>query len=121
LGVVACGVALAAWSIRDLWIWHRGGVFATGDRAVVQTAIALVLFSLCLWCVRQSTGRRRILVSCLLLFGAGTDYKVFGSGRWFNAVNGDVDDEHIPYGIKGVDDAGYRAMRENRALPRVHR
>ncbi|MCX6633110.1 MAG: YfhO family protein [Candidatus Solibacter sp.] len=109
-----CTTALAAWSIRELSIWYRGGLFATGTGAVTQTAIALVLFSLCLWCARQSTGRRKILISTVLLFAAATDYKVFGSGRWFNAVDGDVDDEHLPYGIKGVDDAGYRAMWENR-------
>ena len=110
----ASAIALAGWSFRDLWIWHRGGLFPTGNGAVAQTALALVLFSLCLWCARRTTGRRRILVSGILLFAAFTDYKVFGSGRWFNAVDGDVDDEHAPYGIRGVDDAGYRAMRENR-------
>jgi hypothetical protein len=111
---IASAMALVAWSFRDLWIWHRGGLFPTGTGTVAQTAIALLLFSLCLWCVRQTMGRRRILLSSVLLFAAATDCKVFGSGRWFNAVEGDVDDEHAPYGIRGVDDAGYRAMRENR-------
>jgi hypothetical protein len=50
----------------------------------------------------------------MLLFFVGTDYKVYGAGRWFNAVRGDVDDEHPPYGIGGVDDEAYRAMEENR-------
>jgi hypothetical protein len=110
----AAGIALAAWAFRDLWIWHRGGLFPAGTGAVAQTAIALVLFSLGLCCVRQTTGRRRVLLSGLVLFAAATDYQVFGSGRWFNAVDGDVDDEHTPYGIRGIDDAGYRAMRQNR-------
>ncbi|MBZ5618436.1 MAG: YfhO family protein [Acidobacteriia bacterium] len=106
--------ALAAWSFRELWIWHRGGLFATGTRAAVETAIALVLFSVCLWCVRQTTGRRRNLITALLVLTVATDYKVFGSGRWFNAIRGDVDDLQLPYGIAGVDDAAYRAMWENR-------
>jgi hypothetical protein len=110
----ASGIALVGWSFRDLLIWRRGGIFPTGTGAVAQTAIALALFSLGLWCVRQSTGRRRILISGMLLFAAASDYKVFGSGRWFNAVEGDVDDEHLPYGMRGLDDAGYRAMRANR-------
>jgi hypothetical protein len=109
-----CATALAAWSFRELWIWRRGGMFATGSRAAVQMAIALALFSLCLWCVRGAAGWRRALAVAVLLFAAGTDYKVYGSGRWFNAIAGDVDDEHIPYGIAGIDDAGYRAMWENR-------
>lgn len=111
---IASVTALAAWSFRDLWIWHRGGAFPTGARAVAPAVAALLLFSFCLWCARQTTGRSRILISCVLLFAAATDYKVFGSGRWFNAQEGDVDDEHIPYGIRGVDDDGYRAMTENR-------
>lgn len=111
---ITSGIGLAAWSFRDLWIWRHGGMFPTGTGSVAQTAIALVLFALCLWCVRQTTGRRRILLSGILLFAVATDCKVFGSGRWFNAVDGDVDDEHAPYGIRGVDDDGYRAMRANR-------
>ncbi len=106
--------ALAVWSVRQLWIWHGGGLFATGSRVVTQTAIALALFSLGLWCARQATGRRRTLIAAILLFAAVTDYQVFGSGRWFNAVKGDVDDEFIPYGISGIDDIAYRAMSENR-------
>ena len=111
---IASLTAVAAWSFRDFWIWHHGGVFPTRTGSVVQTAIALVLFSLCLWCVRQTTGRRRVLISGVLLFAAATDYMVFGSGRWFNAVEGDVDDEHAAYGIRGVDHVAYRALRQNR-------
>jgi hypothetical protein len=110
----ASGVALGVWSLRQLGIWHRGGMFPTGTRAVAQTAIALALFSLCLWCVRQAAGRRRTVMAAILLFAAAADYHVYGSGRWFNAQKGDVDDEFIPYGIAGIDDAAYRAMRENR-------
>jgi hypothetical protein len=111
IGAVA---ALAAWSFRQVWIWHGGGQFATGTRAALQTALALGLFSLGLWCVRQSTGRRRTALAAMLLVGAAVDYQVYGSGRWFNAVEGDVDDEFVPHGIAGIDDAAYRAMRANR-------
>jgi len=107
-------IALAIWSLRQLRIWHRGGMFPTGTRAVVWTAIALALFSLCLWCVRQATGRRRTVLGAILLFAAAADYHVYGSGRWFNAQKGDLDDEYLPYGIRGIDDDAYRAMRANR-------
>jgi hypothetical protein len=106
--------ALAVWSFWRLWIWQGGGLFATGTRAAVQTAIALALFSLCLWCVRGASGRRRSVMAAILLFAAAADYQAFGSGRWFNAVKGDVDDEFIPDGIAGIDDTAYRAMRRNR-------
>ena len=112
--LIASSIALAVWSFRELWIWHRGGLYATGARAMAQTAIALAAFSLCLWCVRQTTGRVRTMIAALLLFSTATDYKVFGSGRWFNAEKGDVDNEYPKYGIGGIDDVAYRAMRESR-------
>ncbi|HMD72028.1 MAG TPA: YfhO family protein [Bryobacteraceae bacterium] len=107
-------IALAIWSGRQLRIWHRGGMFPTGTRAVVQTAIALALFSLFLWCVRQAAGRRRTVLAAILLFAAAADYHAHGSGRWFNAQKGDLDGEYPPYGIPGIDDDAYRAMRANR-------
>ncbi len=106
--------ALAAWSLWKLWEWRGGGVFPTGPAAAVQTGIALALFSLCLWCVSRSTGRRRSAMAAILLFGAMADYQAYGSGRWFNAMKGDVDDEFLPDGIGGIDDTAYRAMRSNR-------
>jgi len=112
--LLCSAIALAVWSLGKVWIWHRGGLFATGARATLQTGIALVLLALCLWCSRQTIGRRSSLMVALVLFAVGTDYMVFGSGRWFNAVQGDVDKQQPLYGIGGIDDAGYRAMLENR-------
>jgi hypothetical protein len=110
----AVAAALVAWSVRQLWIWAHGGVFAIRGRAVVETAIALALFSLGLYVVREATGRRRTQFAAILLLAAGVDYKVFGASRQFNANPGDVDDQHPKYGIGGVDDLAYRAMRANR-------
>jgi hypothetical protein len=47
-----------------------GARWAVSDRDAVrnQTAIALLLFSFAIWCVRQSSGRRRILLAAALLF-----------------------------------------------------
>jgi hypothetical protein len=108
------GCAIAAWAVRDLVIWHRGSVFPTGSAAIAPAATGVALFSFGLWCVRCSIGWRRALLAGIVLFGTAADYKVYGSGRWFNAVSGDVDDEFTDYGIRGIDDAGYRAMSENR-------
>jgi hypothetical protein len=106
--------ALMAWSVRQLWIWAHGGVFAIHGRAVAETAIALALFSLGLYMVREAAGRRRSLFAATLLLAAGVDYKVFGASRQFNASPGDVDQQHVPYGIAGIDDVAYRAMWTNR-------
>jgi len=109
-----CVVALAGWAFHELWIWHAGGQFSSGPRAAVETAAGVALFCLGIWCVRGTAGRRRIMLAAILLLAVGTDYKVFVSGRWFNAIAGDVDEEYIPYGIRGIDDDGYRAMWRNR-------
>ncbi|MGA2769276.1 MAG: YfhO family protein [Bryobacteraceae bacterium] len=110
----AVATALLAWSVRQLWIWAHGGAFAIRGRAAVETAVALALFSLGLYVVREATGRRRSQFAAILLLAAGVDYKVFGASRQFNASPGDVDDQHPKYGIGGVDDTAYRAMWANR-------
>jgi hypothetical protein len=110
----AAATALMAWSVRQLWIWAHGGTFAIRGRAVAETAIALALFSLGIYLVREATGRRRALFAAILLLAAGVDYKVYGASRQFNAKPGDVDDQHPKYGIGGVDDAAYRALWANR-------
>jgi len=110
----AVATALLAWSVRQLWIWAHGGAFAIRGRAAVETAVALALFSLCLYVVREATGRRRSQFAAILLLAAGVDYKVFGASRQFNASPGDVDDQHPKYGIGGVDDTAYRTMWANR-------
>jgi hypothetical protein len=110
----AAVTALMAWSVRQLWIWAHGGIFAIRGRAVAETAIALALFSLGIYIVREATGRRRSQFAAILLLAAGVDYKVFGASRQFNADRGDVDNQHPEYGIGGVDDDAYRAMWANR-------
>jgi hypothetical protein len=111
---VVSAAALAVWSLGHWWIWRRGGGFTAGTRSAVWMAIALALFSAAVWCVREVTGRRRTVLAGVLLFAVFTDCKVFGSGRWFNAVEGDVDNEHPGYGIGGIDDAAYRVLWRNR-------
>jgi len=110
----AAAAALTAWSVRQLWIWAHGGAFAIRGGAAMETAIALALFSLGIYIVREANGRRRSLFAAILLLAAGVDYKVFGASRQFNAKPGDVDDQHPKYGIGGVDDLAYRAMWANR-------
>ena len=105
--------ALMAWSVRQVWIWSHGGVFAIRGRALAETAIALALFSLGLYAVRGATGRRRSQFAAILLLAAGIDYKVFGASRQFNASPGEAG-EQPKYGIGGIDDAAYRAMSANR-------
>jgi hypothetical protein len=50
----------------------------------------------------------------ILLFAAVADYQVYGSGRWFNAIKGDMDEQFTPDGIIGIDRIAYRTMRRNR-------
>jgi hypothetical protein len=105
---------MAAWFGRQLWHSERSGVFRSGMGSIAEVAVAAVLFALVLRMVRDASGRRRAWLATGLLLAAGIDYQVFGACRWFNAQPGDVDDEHPPYGIGGVDDTAYRVMRANR-------
>ena len=106
---------LAVWSTRQLWIWGHGGVFDTGVRALAQTAIALALFSIAMWTLRAESGVRRACLAAVLLLAAGVDYKVFGTSRRFNTIDGDVDLLHNPYGIRGMNHTAYRAVWANRS------
>jgi hypothetical protein len=110
----AVAAALAGWSYRELLLSRRGGVFPTGATSAALTLAAVVLFAICFWCVRQSSGWRRALATGVLLCAIAVNYKVYGAGRHFNATEGDVDNWHADYGIRGVDDEGYRAMYRNR-------
>ena len=107
--------ALAIWSIRQILLWRHGGSFPTGGRAAVQTAIAVLLFSLGLWTVRAEAGRRRAWMVAVLLLAALTDYKVYGTSRRFNTADGDPDREEVVHGIPGMNDAAFRALEANRS------
>ena len=111
---LAAGLLLV-WSIRQIHLWRHGGTFPAGGGAVIQTVIALLLFSIGLWTVRAETGRRRSWMVAVLLLAALVDYKVYGTSRRFNTGNGDPDREEIAQGIAGMNDAAFRALRENRS------
>jgi Bacterial membrane protein YfhO len=107
-------LAMAVWSVRQLRIWAQGGAFATGGRAVVETAIALALFAIALWALRTESGaRRRWIASAVILF-ALCDYKVYGTNRLFNTRDGDVDDTYSVQAIRGINETAYQALWANR-------
>jgi len=77
-------------------------------------AMLLVVCSVGRFCLREGTGRARTALAAALLAAVAVDYRVYGSGRWFNAMEGDVDEQQPIEGMGGVDDAAYREMRANR-------
>jgi hypothetical protein len=114
--VAVWGVAAVAsvWTIYQLVLWRRGGQFPTGTGTIESTAVALAIFSAALWVFRGATGRTRVWMGALLLLTAVADYKVYGAGRWFNAVPGDVDKEHVRHGIRGLNQEVYEVLLANR-------
>jgi len=106
--------ALGAWAGRQLWIWVEGGRFAAGWQSAVEMGLLLVLFAAGMFCLRAGGGRVRTAMAVVLLAAVAVDYRVYGSGRWFNAMEGDVDKQQPVEGIGGVDDAAYREMQANR-------
>ena len=107
-------VAAAGWTVRQLWIWGHGGRFAAGPRALLETALALAVFSLGMWVLRATAGARRAWLAAALVAVAFADYKGFGANRRFNTVDGDVDKLQNPIGIHGMNLAAYRALWTNR-------
>ena len=113
--VPAVAAALALWAGRQLWIWTaRGGRMPTHARSILPAVITLALFSVGLWALRGAGGRRRAILAGALLLAAAADYRVYSSGRWFNAQPGDEDAEHDPRGIRGMNRVAYDALYANR-------
>ncbi|HTX39560.1 MAG TPA: YfhO family protein, partial [Bryobacteraceae bacterium] len=106
--------ALAGWAMRQLWIWGHGGRFRSGTGSLVETAVALVLFSAGMWVLRAAAGTGRAWLAAALLIMALADYKGFGANRRFNTVDGDVDNLQNPVGIRGINLTAYEALWTNR-------
>jgi hypothetical protein len=111
---IAAAVAMAGWTLRQGSIWKRGGHFPTEFHSLVPFAIALTIFIGGLWTYRASRGQIRMLLAALLLLLVGVDYKVYGSGRWFNAMAGDVDNEFDAKGIRGFNADASRLLLARR-------
>jgi len=105
---------MAAWSMRQLWIFAHGGAFPSGPRAVVETAAALALLALALWTLRAESGLRRRSLAAAVILLALCDYKVYGVNRLFNTRDGDVDDTYNLHGIRGINDTAFQTMWTNR-------
>ena len=100
---------LAAWSIRQMLIWFPlGSDFPTGWKSAVEPAITLVLFSLAIFILPAQRGRFRNALVTALLLTVGVDYKVFGTGKWFDAAEGDVRNNFASF--PGLDDIVFRQL-----------
>ncbi len=108
-------VFLGAWSLRQLWTGARGGAFPTREHSLVGLGLSLAAFSLGLWTFRASGARRRVLLAMAILFATGADYQVFGAGRWFNAIEGDEDEQHEADRIHGMNEPAFLALSANRS------
>jgi hypothetical protein len=100
---VLVGLLMAAWNWRQLRIWERGRAFPSHGKSLFLAAVVLVIFAIGLWAYRTLLGPGRIVMAALVLLLVGCDYKVFSAGRWFNAMNGDVDDLFDAKGIRGIN------------------
>ncbi|HEY2017948.1 MAG TPA: hypothetical protein VGH38_30800 [Bryobacteraceae bacterium] len=106
--------AILLWSVRQILLGRHGGIFPAGGRAVAATAAAALLFAIALWTLRAESGIRRARLSAALLLMVAVDYKVFGTNRRFNTMNGDGDEPQNLQGIRGVNAIAYQALWMNR-------
>jgi hypothetical protein len=113
--IPAAAAGLAIWAGRQLWIWRTaGGRMPAHDGSILPAVTGLVLFALGLWALRGASGRRGLVLATALLLTVAADYRVHSSGRWFNAQPGDLDAEHDPAGMRGMNRVAYDALTANR-------
>ena len=113
-GWLALSVAslMLAWSVRQLLIWlPLGSDFPTGWKSAIAPAITLALVSLAIFILPPERGALRAGLVAALLLTVGVDYKVFGTGKWFDAGEGNGFADYRSF--SGFDDSIYRQLRDN--------
>jgi hypothetical protein len=113
--IPAVAAVLALWAGRQLWIWvaARGHMPAHAG-SILPAVTSLALFFVGLWALRGASGQRGVMLAGALLLATAVDYRVYSSGRWFNAQPGDFDAELDPEGIRGMNRVAYDALAANR-------
>ncbi len=107
--------AVVLWAGRQAWFWaaHRGQMPSHGP-SILPAAVGVVLLAAGVWAMRSAVrGQRAVLAGALLLMVA-VDYRVHSSGRWFDALPGDLDGEHDPVGMQGMNMAAYDVLAAHR-------
>ena len=103
---------LAVWSVRQMLVWFPlGSDFPTGWRSAVAPGISLVLFSFAIFILPAQRGTLRAVLVAALLLIVGVDYKVFGTGKWFDAAEGDGRTNYSS--LRGLDDIIFQQLRED--------
>jgi hypothetical protein len=101
---------LAVWSLRQMLAWFPlGSDFPTGWKSAVAPAITLALFSLAIFVLPAQRGTLRAVLTAALLLAVGVDYKVFGTGKWFDAAEGSGSMKFASF--PGLDDAVFQQLR----------
>jgi hypothetical protein len=103
---------MVAWSVRQILLWFPlGSDFPTGWKSAVEPAITLALFSAAVFILPAERGVLRAGLIAALLLTVGVDYKVFGTGKWFDAGEGDGARNYASF--PGFDDSVYRQLRDH--------
>ena len=107
-------VALAAWAVREVWLWLPGEPrFAAGWNGAWDLAAILLLFSLGIFALRAAKGAVRPALLAILLLSLGIDYKVFGTSKRVNAATGNPDKVRRSGLFLGMSDAAYQELQNN--------
>jgi len=100
---------LAAWSVRQVLVWFPlGSDFPSGWRSAIEPGVTLVLFSLAIYVLPSQRGALRAGLVCAVLLVVGVDYKVFGTGKWFDADEGSGGFARNSF--PGLDDAIFQRL-----------
>jgi hypothetical protein len=105
-------VLMAGWSARQMLVWFPiGSDFPSGWRSAIEPAVTLALFSLAILILPAQRGVFRTGLVTALLLTVGVDYKVFGTSKWPNAIEGLVRDNYASF--PEINDAVYSQLRSN--------
>jgi hypothetical protein len=100
---------LLAWSVRQMLVWFPlGSDFPSGWRSAIEPTVTLVLFSVAIYVLPSQRGAFRAGLVFAVLLVVGVDYKVFGTGKWF-----DADEGHGGFArgsFPGLDDAVFQRL-----------
>jgi hypothetical protein len=103
---------MAGWSARELIVGLSGGAgFPAGWGSAVEAAVTFALFALAVYVLPSQRGVLRVCLTAALLLMVGTDYKVFGTGKRFNATIGDLPLYDASGTLAGMDDNTCRQLR----------
>ncbi|HEV8145135.1 MAG TPA: YfhO family protein [Bryobacteraceae bacterium] len=113
-GAIVLLSGVAVWELRQWLVHWPGAGFPYGWAGALQPAIILVVFMIGLIAMRSAESRTRSGLVAALLLGVAVDYKIFGTSKRFNAVDGAGSLKITRNSFPAMEPASYREIQSHR-------